>query len=332
MNTKKEVEIIDEENLIIIDDQYNTTDFNFLPEEKKFKVESSVKDDYFRNSQTFEYKISTNPLEIHIRLLESGSSSVDGKRHDVKDGVVLESEIMETPYYKDFVYKAKEHIEGLKKQVEWSKVEILGHHEINLYILSKHPEIISKEDYRKFLRQSVEKIKSGVSKVEEAVKKDTHGLQFHTGDYGRSIWYADDEAAKKESEEYWNLPEEKRDGSGYGKKLDYIEKFNDALFKENSPKYVGIAKQEFESSNELIDYITKLLDKKEAITQKKEEVASPQNSSSKTISVLIYLLTVFFIILKLTDSVDWSWFAVVAPVLIWEGFGFIIGFLRALNK
>lgn len=329
----KTVEVFDEENSIIVDDQYDTTDFTFLPEEKKFKVESSVKDDYFRNTQTFEYKISTDPLEISVRLLESGSSSTDGRQNDVKDGVVLESEIMETPYYKNAIYKAKEHVEELKKQIEWSKVDIFGHYETNLYILSKHPEIISKEDYRKFLRQSIERVKLGVSNVEEAIKNDTHGLQIVTGDYGKSIWYADNEEDKKERDEYYELPEAEQDKSEYGKKLKYVEKFNESLFKKDSPKYVGISDLEFRNSKALVEYIENLLEKKETISAKKVDTASQDgNQTNKTISVLIYLLTVFFIILKLTDSVDWNWFAVISPVLIWEGFGFVLGFLKALAK
>jgi hypothetical protein len=240
---------------------------------------------------------------------------------------------MKTPYYQSAIYKAKEHIEELKKQIEWSKVDIFGHYETNLYILSKHPEIIPKEDYRKFLRQSIEKIKLGVSNVEEAVKNDTHGVQIVTGDYGKSIWYADNEEDKKERDEYYELPEVEQDKSKYGKKLKYVEKFNESLFKKDDTKYVGISDLEFRNSKALLEYMESLLEKKETVFARKEETA-PQdgNQTNKTISVLIYLLTVFFIILKLTDSVDWNWFAVISPVLIWKGFGFIISFLKALNK
>lgn len=320
----KKVDIFDEENSIMIENDHTDDTFDFFPEQKKFKVSSSIKDDVFYNNSTIEYRISANPIELEMRTVEL--SHEPPKEWSIKDGVVLESEIKKNKFV------TPDRIENLKKEVEWTKVSILGNPEVNLYILSKHPEIISKEDYRKFLRQSIEKVKLGVSKVEEAVKNDTHGLQFHTGDYGKSIWYPDGEAEKKESEEYWNLPDEKRDGSKYGKKLEYVEKFNDSLFKENSPKYVGISDLEFRNSKELLEYIENLLNKKETVSAKKEVAPQHSNQTNKTISVLIYLLTVFFIILKLTDSVDWNWFAVISPVLIWEGFGFIIGFLRALAK
>ncbi|MEI7513623.1 MAG: hypothetical protein WCJ74_03325, partial [bacterium] len=149
---------------------------------------------------------------------------------------------------------------------------------------------------------------------------------------GKSIWYPNSEAEKKEMSDHYDLPEEKRKGTNYEKKLDYAEKFTDSLFKIDSPKYVGIPKHEFENSTKLLEYVEKLLDKKETTTIKKEDVVPQHNNTNKIISVLIYLLTVFFIILKLTDGVDWNWFAVISPVLIWEGFGFVIGFLRALAK
>lgn len=321
----KKVDIFDEENSIMIDNEYTDDTFDFFPEQKKFKISSSIKDDVFYNNSTIEYKISANPVELQMRTTEL--SHEPPKEWSIKDGVVLESEIKKNKFV------TPDRIENLKKEVEWTKVSILSNPEVNLYILSKHPEIISKEDYRKFLRQSLERVNLGVSNMEEAVKKDTNGLEIYTSESGRNVWYQPpNKVEEKEIEEYWKLPEEKRLESKYGKKFEYAEKFNSSLFKEDSPKYVGISDYEYRTSIAIVEYIEKLLDKKETNTAKKEEVAPQHNNTNKIISVLIYLLTVFFIILKLTDGVDWNWFAVISPVLIWEGFGFIIGFLRALAK
>lgn len=323
------VEIFDEENSIVIDDQYTTDTLEFFPDKKIFKIDSSIKDDAFYNYLTYEYKISANPLELQYRLVER--SYEPPKEYAVKDGVVLESEITKGKEGY-FLEDAKKRIADLKKQIEWEKIDVLGNYEVNLYILSLHPEIVSKEEYRKFLRQSVEKIKAGVLKVEESVKQDTRGLEISTGEYGKSIWYPNTEAEKKEMDDYYDLPEEKRKGTDYAKKLEYIEKFNNSLFKESSPKYAGISENEFRNSSKLLEYVENLLDKKETAIKKVEAVPQQKSNTNKIISVLIYLLTVFFIILKLTDSIDWNWFAVISPVLIWEVFGFIIGFLRALSK
>lgn len=287
----KTVEIFDDENSIVVDDKYDVTTFEFFPESKKFTIDSSIKDDCFFNYLTYEYKISTIPIGLQCRLLEKSYEPPPPRQYQVKDGVVLESEML-----KDkegyFLKSAKDQISDLKKQTEWSKVEILGNCEVNLYILSKHPEIISKEEYRKFLRQSVEKIKTGVLKVEEAVKQDAHGLEISSGEYGKSIWYPNTEAEKKEMSTYYDLPEDKRKGTDYAKKLEYIEKFNSSLFNEDSPKYVGIPDHEFRSSNELVEYIEKVLDNKHIVSVKKDDVVSGSNAGSKMKWAIVITLSI----------------------------------------
>lgn len=296
---KKEVEIFDDENSIVINDEHTTDTFEFFPSEKKFKIDVSINDDYHHNYSTIEYKISDDPIDLKMRTIELYHDFVGGTDHSIKDGVVLESEIKK----KDFV--TPDRIESLKKEVVWSKVPIFGNYEVNLYILSKHPEIISKDEYRKFLRQSIERIKDGVAKVKELVKKDSHGLEIHTGDYGMSIWYPDNESENKESEAYWDLPKEKRDDSAYGKKLKYVEDFNKSLFDEKSSSYVDISEIEFRSSNEIVEYVQKLLDKKDEPTKKEVE---PKISKTKG----------FVISLLLTLFLSWvvSWFVDINPFLI----------------
>ncbi len=280
----KKIEIIDEENSIIEEDDFDTTDFQFFPEDKKFTVSQSIKDDCFYNYQTYEYKISANPIEMQIRLLES--SHEPPKEYSVKDGVVLESEIIKRGHV------LPDTIQNLKKQVEWSKVDLLGHYEVNLYILSKHPEIISKVDYRKFLRESLERIRSGVSKVEEAVKNDVKELQIHTGEYGKWIWYLEEESDSKEQDEYYELSEEKRSETKYGKKLEYVEKFCKPLFEENSPNYVGVSEYEFKTSNNgLLEHIDNLLNKKEGNSVKDESIKEEKKDVLKWFGYLWTVVT-----------------------------------------
>jgi len=184
-------------------------------------------------------------------------------------------------------------------------VDVLGNYEVNLYILSLHPEIVSKDEYRKFLRQSVEKIKAGVLKVEEAVKQNAHGLEITLGDYGKSIWYPNTEAEKKEMRDHFDLPKEKRKGTKYEKKLEYVDKFTDSLFKADSTKYVEIPKHEFESSTKLLEYLEKLLDKKETPQQKE-----PTEKITKTKGFIISLFLTLFLAWVV------SWFVDMNPFLI----------------
>ena len=46
---------------------------NFFPENKKFNLRRSIKNDCLYFDSSFEYKITTNPTEIYIRLLEDFS-------------------------------------------------------------------------------------------------------------------------------------------------------------------------------------------------------------------------------------------------------------------
>lgn len=100
----------------------------------------------FFSKQIIEYKISIDPVEIQIKTVES--SSEPPKEYSIKDGVVLETALI-----KDNIATRlfPDQIEKLKEDVEWNVVPLFGGYcEVNLYILSKHPEIISKENYRKF--------------------------------------------------------------------------------------------------------------------------------------------------------------------------------------
>jgi len=319
---KKTVDIIDEENSIVITDDFSTDTFDFFRDKKTFKVSSSINEDVHYNYQTIEYRISSSPIRLEMRTVES--SSEPPLEYSIQDGVVLESEL------KQGKFMLAGTLERLRESVEWRDIPIFGHTEVNLYILAMHPDIISPEEYRRFLRQSVEKLKAGAAKVEAVVKSDKHGLAISTGEYGKGIWYA---VADKEGEfdAYWKLSDEKKKESAYGKKLDYVRKLMDSLFTESSPKYIGISEMEWKSED-VIPYLEKLLSNRASAT--KASAATPQqvNHTNWNITIIVYLVTVFFIILKLTDSVHWNWFAVVSPVIIWEGYGFVVGFLRRLNN
>jgi hypothetical protein len=249
----KTVKIYPEDNSIIVDDQYDTTEFTFFPSKKNFTLSSSIKDDVFYNYQTVEYKINSSPIELWAKVLEM--SHEPPLEYSIRDGVVLESELMENKFI------PRGTIEGLKKEVEWNRVSVLANPEINLYILSLHPEIISKDEFRRFLRQSIERIKVGVMKAEEAVKSDDHGLRVQAGEYGKMIWYLWDEEEQNKMSANFKLDEKERESSEYSKRSAYATDFNKTLFTEGTPKYVGISENEFKTSDHLIELIQGMLGK-----------------------------------------------------------------------
>jgi hypothetical protein len=310
----KKVEIFDEEDSIVIDDQYDTTTLEFHADKKNFTASSRLKDDVFYSYQMYEYRITTDPIGLEIRLLES--SHEPPKEYSVRDGVVLESEIRKNRF-------ASDRIEMLKKQVEWSKVDLLGHYEVNLYILSKHPEIISIEEYRKFMRQTVERTKSALFKVEQFLKEhDTTGLQIITGADGKHIWYP----------EGHGCPDDNREDAAEHLRSNILA----PLFGKESVTYCGITKEDFQRSDEVIAYLENLLNQKQKPAKKNNTSASAQPIRVRIYKYFAIGLTIVFIFLKLSDSIDWNWFAVLSPFLIWQGLGFVLGFvggfLRALNK
>ena len=120
--------------------------------------------------------------------------------------MVLESEIKKNKF------RGAEVIKNLKEQVEWHKVELSSWYmEIFCFILSKHPEIISEDEYKRFLRQTKERIKNGLSKIEEFLEdKNQTGLQIKTNtgpwSFGKQIWFKDD--PKVSNEEYTVIVEQ----------------------------------------------------------------------------------------------------------------------------
>lgn len=258
----KTVEILNEENLITITDGYEgcyETSVEVFPETKIFKIDNSVTDDCINHYQTYEYKISSDPIEMRVRLIESYSRTPEYSI-SVKDGVVLEAEGRT----------------DLRKQVEWSKIELFGNYEINLFILSKHPEIISHIEYRKLLRTTEQRINAALAKIEQTIKeKDNKGLEIFEGEYGKTIRHADEKKSKK-----WSENEE---GNLYKQ-----------LFESESPNYCGISQYEFSESSNILKHIDNLLNPKE--TSSPESMVDKKKNYGKwlgyALNVTINLVTI----------------------------------------
>ncbi len=198
--------------------------------------------------------------------------------YTIKDGVVLESELIKNRFFDS------KQIKNLKESVEWRSVPLFNmNYPINLYILSKHPEIISKEDYKKFLRQSLERIKLGVLKAEENVKGDGHNYLEITNNYaGKSIWFSEERVVKEGDDKYKKISE-------------YAEKFVKDLFDQNSSKYVGITKDEYQLSNEILEYIEKLINNIEIASKNKDVFKIKYLVASIFLTFIISLIVSWFV-------------------------------------
>ncbi len=280
-----EIEIFEDEgeNTLSLDNKDVDFTFDIYPESKTYQSRMSMKEDVYYRTQQYEYRIKTDPIKVEIRLTERVDEPPE--RYCVKDGVVLESDILAERKEMAMSSMTKEFIADLKKDVEWHE-EWVGD-PVAMYILSKHPEIIPADDYRRHLRQLSEKIKTATLKVEKALESDPTGLQV-TDEYegsGRTIWYP---RAKQDT-----MSDEESN-----KAIEHAKKVRERLFNEKSKDYVGISEGEFNSSEQILKYIEVFLNKKPT-SPKKEE-----NKVSFWIKFGAFLI-------------QWIWLFIVVSIALW---------------
>lgn len=263
-----DIELFPEEDSMNISDDWQTTTITLDKKNKEFESRMSLNEDCYFRTQKYKYKIYPEPIEVKTKLEE---------RHDepplqymVRDGVVLESEIT-----KDGALMTKSLIEDLKKEVEWQLAWIGS--PIGLFIVSQHPEIISKEEFRKYLRQAEEKIKNAVIKVERYLKeKDKSDLQVKEGKFGRYIGFAEEKELNDKEQEKW------------GKYIDGIHK---KIFEEDSSEYVGITYSEFSNSSQMLKTFEVFLNPKVSKTEAGEStIASGRNGGKWALIIILAII------------------------------------------
>jgi hypothetical protein len=128
--------------------------------------------DSYRSKRLHEYRVDGH--DVFCRLLEDGGGHDLGmSKHDVRDGVVLESEIRERDKDKNWSwFNVDENIAKLKKETEWQKVEPLTWHGLKYFILSKK---LPQADARRYLRQELERFKTGTAAFFKEAEK--YGLR-----------------------------------------------------------------------------------------------------------------------------------------------------------
>lgn len=247
------IEILDDENTLSIDEDYSSTTLEFFPDKKEFESNMHLKEDLYYRTEKYKYKISLDPIEVYIKLIERKDEPPES--YKVKDGVVLKSEIIKKD--KDFLGKnysgegTLESIANLEKEVEWNKLSLWGASHLIFFTLSKHPEIISNEEYRKFLRLSDERIKNGLLKIEKFLIEDSVGLKiFERHGNNKYIWYPDNKRFSDEKQK---------------EAISYVEnKIHKPLFNSDSKDYSGISEYEFNSSSTILKSTNLFLNKKES--------------------------------------------------------------------
>jgi hypothetical protein len=149
--------------------------------------------------------------------------------------VVLESEIRERDKInKPLFTKTDEYIDQLKHQIEW---EELTYYKLKYFILSKHPVAINKQDFRKYIRSELERIKMGVTSISDIAKSNGYLIKkFEIGGLAPAI---PKDIPEIEIEEF---------------KEKYKTIFTESLYDTN-----GISEYEFNNSDDIKEYLLGLL-------------------------------------------------------------------------
>jgi hypothetical protein len=114
-----------------------------------------------------EYRFDGSKLIT--RDLEHVSSYYGDKETLIIDNVVLESEVRRLHTEDQFrASSAQDEIKKLQNMVEWSEMKNLG---IMFFVMSHHTELFSKTEFRRIVRQNLERIKSGVFLFREECKR-----------------------------------------------------------------------------------------------------------------------------------------------------------------
>lgn len=154
--------------------EYDTDDYGWYADIQvdtinKKLVFYSRSSDYDQYYDTYEYKIEW--AKVFTRLIEQLKKYVgEGDTYYVKDGVLLEEEILER--YNEGIWNslgtADERISELQKALEWN--DDLNY-KVKYFVLSKHPEVLPVWELRKFYRAEIERLKKGHKKY-LALEKD----------------------------------------------------------------------------------------------------------------------------------------------------------------
>src|SRR5271169_4824511 len=134
---------------------------------------------HFRLSSRFdlsggkaEYEYKVDGTSVSIRLLNSyddGESSHFEKEWDVRDGVVLESDLRSRWEAQKFKFDSiDEKITGLKAATEWQALHSWSFNGFRYYVLNR---TLPAPDARRYLRQELERLKLGNARAVQEIAK-----------------------------------------------------------------------------------------------------------------------------------------------------------------
>jgi hypothetical protein len=163
---KSEPPVIVEDNEFVIEDKDETIytaevdiGLDYRPMPNHFRTD--YRHDTSQSKSLYEYRLEATDVSCRLIYDEYEDMGVPEQR-DVRDGVVMESEIRKRDESRSARLRSLSNVEdkitSLKKAVEWQKMEPLAFHGLKYFILAKK---LPQADARRYLRQELERLKSG---------------------------------------------------------------------------------------------------------------------------------------------------------------------------
>jgi hypothetical protein len=184
-----------------------------MPSVMKYRWYYHSPDYEIQSKEIYQYEIEGTTVKV--RLLERLMEEPLDKYFEVQDNVILESEIRKRHNNEGIIIRTLDEIlTDLTKEIEWQEISTSKQ---KYFLLSKHPEVFSNFELRKHLRQELERIKQGVSKIMLFVEK--HGLViYQTVDNIIEIRYPKDSTEKQKTslDQLYNSQVEKNMFTNYG--------------------------------------------------------------------------------------------------------------------
>lgn len=150
---------------------------------------------------TYEYKIEW--YKVYRKLLEDRTHHIGKEEYyDVRDWVVLESDIIERYKENDVLSRfgsPEEIIKKLKKDCQRNEVTYF---ETKYFTLLKSPEAISKENFKKYIRSELERIKLWKTRVQELCDKYKVKIEELPGFPVKTFRFINDEDFKKHHKDF----------------------------------------------------------------------------------------------------------------------------------
>jgi Ca2+/Na+ antiporter len=167
----------EEDNEFVIDkdiDSFSSVEIDlgldYRPLANHFRINSQF--DTSRSATVYEYRVDTGggKPEVQLRLIDNQYEDVGVPRyHDVRDGVVMESDMRKRDEESKFrIIKIEDRIRELQKEVQWQKMESTWGSGLKYFIISKK---LPQADARRYLRQEMERLKAGESAYLQEAEK-----------------------------------------------------------------------------------------------------------------------------------------------------------------